>query len=101
MLIFYDFHQYLQTLLTLPAFQPGIGQINPTRDRKLDVMSAYTVSPPPGRGIELFSVNGEFHPFSDRHIYLHCLKHSCFSATEQTLWSHAKSEGNKFEYKCV
>eukprot|EP00057_Strongylocentrotus_purpuratus_P007242 XP_011661716.1 PREDICTED: calponin homology domain-containing protein DDB_G0272472 [Strongylocentrotus purpuratus] len=36
---------------------PGIGQINPTRDRKLDVMSAYTVSPPPGRGIELFSVN--------------------------------------------
>nr|XP_054767643.1 uncharacterized protein C10orf67, mitochondrial-like [Lytechinus pictus] len=36
---------------------PGIGQINPTRDRKMEVMSAYTVSPPPGRGIDLFSVN--------------------------------------------
>ncbi|XP_072179120.1 uncharacterized protein [Diadema setosum] len=35
---------------------PGIGQINTNRDRKMEVMSAYTVSPPPGRGVDLFSV---------------------------------------------
>ncbi|XP_022086774.1 uncharacterized protein C10orf67, mitochondrial-like isoform X2 [Acanthaster planci] len=34
---------------------PGIGQMSKVRDPRLDLISPYTVSPPSGRGVELFS----------------------------------------------
>ena len=40
-------------------FQPGIGQMSKARDPRLDLISPYTVSPPSGRGVELFSAAGK------------------------------------------
>ncbi|XP_071803475.1 uncharacterized protein [Asterias amurensis] len=34
---------------------PGIGQMSKVRDPRLDLISPFTVSPPAGRGVELFS----------------------------------------------
>ncbi|XP_038049411.1 uncharacterized protein C10orf67, mitochondrial-like [Patiria miniata] len=34
---------------------PGIGKMSKARDPRLDLISPYTVSPPSGRGVELFS----------------------------------------------